>query len=151
MKQYFRGVVILVTSLVILCKGLAQQDSSNVIPTAIGQDISLAWRDAGHIATSPLHFSQTEWLVAGAIAAGTVVLFSVDESARSVAQRNQTKLGDDLSKIGKGYGGVYGVVFSGGLYASGLFVNDKELRKTGLMLIESMSFSFVATTVMKGI
>ncbi|MBI1806557.1 MAG: phosphatase PAP2 family protein [Ignavibacteria bacterium] len=130
-----------------------QQDSSKAsLGETLSSDASVMLHDAGEIFGAPLHFSEREWITTGGIAAGTLVLFLVDESARSLSQRNQSSIGDDLAEVGRQYGReVYGISLGGGLYAGGLIFKNKSVRETGYMLFESIVFAGVTTTVLKSV
>lgn len=106
--------------------------------------------DAGEILGAPLHFSEPQWLVAGSILVGTAVLFTVDESGRSLAKRSHSRLGDDVFGFGREYGReVYGLSASIGLYAGGLIFKDESVRETGVMLFESIAIAGAITSVLK--
>jgi len=115
-------------------------------------DAAHVLHDAGQIFGAPLHFNETQWLVAGSILAGTAILFTVDESARSLAQRNHSRVGDDVFEFGREYGReVYGLSASIGLYAGGLIFKDESVRETGVMLFESIAMAGVITSVLKSV
>jgi membrane-associated phospholipid phosphatase len=145
--QFMMSTVILV--LVLTSMNLhAQQDSS--VSSILANDAGIIWRDARSIFLAPLHFQKTEWLVASSVIGGTAALFSIDESARSLAMRNQSPFGDHFFEIGKQYGGsVNAVIFAGGVYAGGLLMRNTDVRLTGLMTFESLLFAGGITTVAK--
>jgi membrane-associated phospholipid phosphatase len=138
--------------LFVTCSHLyAQGDTSRHSADAIVlSDANMAFNDAGTIFGAPLHFSGTDWLVTGSIVGTTAILFSIDESARSLAHRNLSRVNDDLSDAGEQYGRpIYGIALSGGLYLGGLAFNNREVRGTGLMIVESLAFSGAITMVLK--
>jgi membrane-associated phospholipid phosphatase len=125
-----------------------QQDAGNIIFS----DARGVLHDAGKIFGAPLHFSEPQWLVAGSILVGTAVLFTVDESGRSLAKRNHSHLGDAVFGFGREYGReVYGLSASIGLYAGGLIFKDESVRETGVMLFESIAFAGAITSVLKSV
>ena len=115
-------------------------------------DAAHVLHDAGQIFGAPLHFNETQWLVTGSILAGTAILFTVDESGRSLEQRNHSRVGDDVFAFGREYGReVYGLSASIGLYAGGLIFQDESVRETGVMLLESIAFAGAITSVLKSV
>jgi membrane-associated phospholipid phosphatase len=138
----------------VLCGGsqiYAQSDSTHVsLNSTLGADAKTIWHNAGEVFTAPLHFNKGEWLITGGILVGTVTLFAVDESGRSLALRNQSRIGDDIFKVGREYGRAqYGLALSGGLYIIGLLEDNDEIRSTGVMVFESLMFAGAMTTVLK--
>jgi membrane-associated phospholipid phosphatase len=127
---------------------MAQADSS--LTGTIGSDASMVWHDAGTVITMPLHFTASQWMTTGAVCGGTILLFTVDQDARAFSQRNISTIGDNLADIGTQYGRAgYGIALAGGLYAGGLLFHASEVRLTGVMLLESIGFAGVTTTVLK--
>ena len=129
----------------------AQQDTSEYGgASVVWGDAKTAWHDGVDIFTAPFHFEQSQWIETGLILGGTVALSALDRSDRSVALHNQSTFADNLFTVGRDYGvGTYGLAFSGGLYAGGLIFRSGDLRETGLMLIESISFAGIITNVVK--
>ena len=132
---------------------LAQHDSvEGNVQSILSSDASSVWHDAGEVFGAPLHFSESQWLVTCSILAGTVALFTIDESGRSLAQRNHSHVGDDVFRFGREYGReVYGLSASIGLYAGGLIFKDESVRETGVMLFESIAFAGAITSVLKSV
>ena len=133
---------------------LAQSDtaSHHSVGSILVEDVETIWRDAGSIFLSPLHFDGKAWLTTGTVVGGTTMLISLDESARSLAMRNQSSTGDNLFEFGKQYGReIYGLALSGGLYFGGLAFRDRDVRQTGIMVFESIAFAGITTTVIKNL
>ncbi|HYQ86092.1 MAG TPA: phosphatase PAP2 family protein [Bacteroidota bacterium] len=113
-------------------------------------DARLALKTAGKVFAAPLRFKSEEWITTGAIVAGTAILFAVDEPFRSLAQRNQSQFGDDAASVGNFYGHAPHVLIgAGAIYLGGLAFHDKQVRMTGLMLIESVTFAGVIASGLK--
>ena len=131
----------------------AQQDSTrHSFGETLTSDVKMIFTDAGTIFTAPVRFSERDWLITGAVVGGTAALFSLDQSARSLAQRNQSQFGDNLFNIGREYGRpIYGIVLSSGLYLGGLAFDKKDVRLTGVMVFESLAFAGAITTVIKSV
>ena len=146
-------LAIAVSALVAHHRVYAQENSSgHGNESVIVQDAKTVWHDGVDIFTAPLHFTQPQWLETGVIVGGTVVLFALDRSDRSVALRSQSQLADNVLTVGRDFGvGTYGLSLSGGLYAGGLLFKNGDLRETGLMLIESIAFSGIVTNILKSV
>jgi membrane-associated phospholipid phosphatase len=108
--------------------------------------------DAAAIFGAPLRFNNADWLTTAAVVGGTVLLFTVDESGRKLALRNNTQFGENLSRIGKEYGReIYGLSAAGGLYLGGLVFKHEGARTTGVMLFESVAMAGVVNMALKTI
>ena len=126
----------------------ATADSSGVIV----RDLRDIWHDAGEILLAPLHFDNAGWLTTAAVVGGTALLSPLDESSRRVARRSQSSSADNFAEVGRQYGReIYGLTLSGGLYIGGLVFKNAEVRQTGVMLLESIAFAGITTTVLKSI
>ncbi len=99
-----------------------------------------------------MHFDGTDWFITSSVLAGTVVLFTIDETSRSIAKRNKSHFGDKLFGFGREYGReIYGLSLSAGLYVGGILFDDNETKATGIMLIESIAISSAITTILKSL
>ncbi len=129
----------------------AQQDSSGCCDASVvWGDAKTAWNDGVDIFASPLHFDGSQWIETGLILGGTVAISALDRTDRLVALRNQSQSAENVFTVGRDYGvGTYGLAFSGGLYAGGLIFRSGDVRETGLMLLESISFAGIITNVVK--
>ena len=127
----------------------AQEDSAS-LGSIVLSDAKTVWIDAGRIFSAPARFQSGDWIETGGIAGGTAVLFSVDESARSLALRNQSQFGDRFFDVGRQYGGfVYPGIIMGGLYIGGLAFRNTDVRLTGVYVFESVAFAGAITSVLK--
>ena len=118
----------------------------------VESDFTTAFSDAGLIFGAPLHFDATHWIGTASILGGTSAIFPADNDVRSFFSRNHSRLGDDLAGVGQRYGNTfYAVGFSGLVYAGGLLLEKPDVRETGLMLVESLAFAGLTTTVIKAI
>jgi membrane-associated phospholipid phosphatase len=131
-------------SLVDASKGYA---SAEVVPRSRGEivvdDFMIALGDGGAFFTAPLRFSGTDWLLTGAFAGGTIGLFSLDDQARRAIGRETTaSLNNDFWDIPTRYGVVtYANAFGAATYVTGLISGSSDIRVTGRLLLESLSFS----------
>ena len=127
----------------------AQEDSTS-LEAIVKADLSTSWQHAGTFFTAPLHFNQTDWFITGSILGGTALLFTADPSVRTFAQRNRSDGGDNVSNVIQGYGQpVYGVGVAAGLYIGGCALKNSGMRTTAVMILESMAFAGITTTVIK--
>jgi membrane-associated phospholipid phosphatase len=106
-------------------------------------DLSIALGDGGAFFTAPLHFSGKDRLLAGTFAGGTVGLFTIDEQARKAIGRETTaSLNSDFWDIPTRYGAItYANAFGAATYVTGLLSGSDDIRVTGRLLLESLSFS----------
>ncbi|MFQ5629351.1 MAG: phosphatase PAP2 family protein [bacterium] len=89
--------------------------------------------------TSPLRWRGNDWALFGGLVAGTVALSLIDEDVNSFFQRNQGKIGNDLSEIGVELGEARVVVLlTGGVYAFGLIGDNDWARETAVILTASL-------------
>ncbi len=129
----------------------AQSDSSKrpFLPIVLS-DTKQFFIDAGNFFSKPVHWHQDDWFKTGAIVGGTSAAFLVDNDVRTLMQRNQSSIADDLSEAGRIYGENYfGVGLSAGMYGFGLFTKNKEIRTTGFMVFEAVAFSAAITQSIK--
>lgn len=146
-----RRCIILLVSFLALASPASAQDHVDA-GTIIISDAHDFFSDAGRFFTAPLHFDETDWIKTGAIVAGTVATFTLDNTSRSLAQRNHSSLNDGIFNFGREYGTeIYPLTLAGGLYAGGLAFKNNDVRETGVMLLESMGFAAAVTTILKGI
>ena len=128
---------------------VAQQDSGSA-SSIIWHDAKNALNDGWNIFSSPAHFDSKDWIIAGAITGGVFLLFSIDEQARQLSERNQSSFGDDIFDLSREYGRAeYGILFSGGMYLGGLGFKDRWTRETGLVVFESILYAGTFTTIIK--
>ncbi len=141
----------LLLAILFLSSGAYAQDSLSA-GEQILHDIHRALGDAVRFGSAPAHFSGGEWLTAGILAGGTAMLLAADHSMRVYALDHQSETGNDVADAVVKYGEAkYGLALSAGLYTGGLFAHKEGLRETGILLLESIAFAGVTTTVIKSI
>jgi len=149
LRRRKRGAFVILLAWCLTVNAGAQTDSAGFI-SVVGRDLSTSWREAGRFFTAPLHFTESDWLLTGSIIGGTAVLFTADPSIRTVALRNQSADGGHVADAIQHYGEpVYGLGLAGGLYIAGFAAKNSSLRTTGVMIVESMAFAGITTTVLK--
>jgi membrane-associated phospholipid phosphatase len=99
---------------------------------------------------SPLSYDTQDFLLAGALIGATSLSLTVDTPIRNRVKKTRNNTLNDVTYYGEKFGNPkYGTALSGLLYASGLIINDKELRLTGLMLAEAMFLNGIITQGLK--
>ena len=120
------------------------------IPARIAGDALTVLNDGGEYFTAPLHASGSGWLVAGALAGGVGLSSAADNPLRNPVMSSRSAAGDNLASFGSRYGNaVYGIGFSGILYAAGLWSGNRPWSETGMLLFESIACAGITTTVVK--
>ena len=105
--------------------------------------IAFRFHDATHPDGSSL-------ISVGVVTVTTASLFFADQSIRSIAERSHSRLNDNILTASENYGdNRNAILLSGSIYGAGLFFGYPEIRKTGLMLMESLFWTGVVTTVLK--
>jgi len=139
------GGIVLISS--ICCANDSTRTCTSVLDV-LGNDLAVSGQDALSFFSAPLQFTGTEWLYAGSFAAGTLLLMAMDdELQRRVGRETVLSLNNDIWDIPTRYGVVtYANLFSGAVYLTGLLTYD-DLRVTGRLLLESLTFSGVAVVI----
>ncbi|MCU7495664.1 MAG: phosphatase PAP2 family protein [Ignavibacteria bacterium] len=116
----------------------------------IKSDFNTAIDDGLRLAKAPFHFESNDWLTLGAVVGTTALAFAADEDVRGFMQRNHTDFLDKYTVIGRQYGEILNAgIFSGVVYFGGLAAGNSEVRKTGRMLVETLAYAGLVTTVLK--
>lgn len=116
----------------------------------IKSDFNTAVDDGVRLAKAPFHFEAKDWLILGGVATTTALAFTVDEDVRDFMHRNRTDFLDKYTVVGRQYGEVLTAgIISGAIYFGGLAAGSTEVRETGRMLIETLAYAGIVTTVLK--
>ena len=114
------------------------------------KDISRIVHDGARFFSGPVHFSGGDWVTTGILTSGTLACFPLDESMRTISQRNRSHTADRIADLGDYYGnGKYAIGFSGLLYAAGSAWGSRQLSETGILVFESVTFAGLSTTILK--
>ncbi len=106
-------------------------------------------KNAKNYFTAPLNFNASDRVNLALVGFGTIALFGFDHLNKDI-QKIDNGFFATLMKIDRYYGTVWAFsAISGSLYLSGLLLEEKELRETGLMVFESGVFAGTVTTILK--
>ena len=136
------------------CCFIHSQDSLNIsksIPEKLQNDLEILGKDAAGFFTAPLYFSGNDWIYAAGVIAGTVLLFNLDNPAKNnIGRKTILSLNKDFWDLPTSYGVVgYANLFSIATYATGLITDNDDIRVTGRMLFESLTFSGISVMVLR--
>lgn len=149
-RSFLTGIILLYSILSTPCKAnaCAPPDSTGTVFTEIGNDLAQALQDFGTIGDK-VYREQTLYYLAGA-AGGTLALMQADENLRTTVLRNTSPSADRYFNYANEYGHTFtAICLTGGIYASGLILDEPELRTTGRYLGESLLLSGILVTGMK--
>jgi len=107
-------------------------------------------RSAGRVVSSPARISKADLPAIGAVAAGGLVLYSLDGQIRHAFHMSRSRLNDDIAeqaeKLGNGGYDAAIVAAYGGL---GLLLKDARMQDTALLAAESFLAANAAGTLLK--
>jgi membrane-associated phospholipid phosphatase len=154
MKYFFKNQIVI--SLVILTisfniKVLGQQNClDDTTHTTVLQDISHGLNDGIKLVNSLSNFTSRDWIYLGGIAGITAGSFFIDKSIRNTVAKNHTSTLNDITKVGEYFGTAqYMVILSGATYLTGKIIQNNDVSETGRMLLETLAYAGIITTVLK--
>ncbi len=107
-------------------------------------------RMAGHVFSAPARWDGGEWGLAGGLIAGTAGATFLDNDARSMMQRNQTRFNDRVSDVAVQYGsGLTMLLVAAGGYTAGLAFGEDWIRETSLLGGTAIVLAGTISTVSK--
>ena len=128
----------------------AQENFQNDSTYSVLQDINHGLSDGIKLLKSPAHFTANDWIYLGAIGGITAGSFLIDKDIRKTVAKNHNGTTDDISQIGHDYGNaLYMVILSGATYLTGKIINNNDISETGRMLLETLAYAGIITTVLK--
>jgi membrane-associated phospholipid phosphatase len=114
-----------------------------------GAYISNGFSDFGAIVTSPLRWDGCDWMIAGIVIGATAGLYAIDTQTEKIAKNiNGSSITSAISTVATPFGDLlYVIPGIGGLYLIGEITNDRKIRKTALLSLESLAITgtFVET------
>ncbi len=118
----------------------------------IGDDFLRAGRDYIYIFSSFQNFDRNNAAIIAGVGGFTCLSAFADNAIRKEVLAKSTKQLSDFFSIPNSFGAVqYPVALAGGIYLTGLFAGEKELRTTGRLIFESMALAGLTTTVTKAL
>lgn len=112
--------------------------------------LSNSLKDSAKVFSSPREWKKKDLLKLGVITGLTCFLYKNDEKIQNwvISHKNQTT--DDISKFIRNFGdGYYLIGLIGGIYLTGEISNEKSLRKTALLSLESLIISGIIVSGVK--
>ena len=139
------GTLVLLTSGAAL-KPARGQDSTSAetsIQRVFMKDFMIGLDDAGSFFSTPIHFSGRDWLSTAGLVGVNLLLMTTDEGVkRWVEQDDRRRFDGGYQEVPLRYGKVeYANIFAIAMYSSGLLVKNDDIRITGRLLFESLSYS----------
>lgn len=139
-------------SLVLLLSILANAQSSDTLTKARidGKYFKSYLTDARDIAIAPIKWSGKEWIAAGAVVGGTVLLYQYDLEIRNYFQSKQTPLGQDISKyVLEPWGNNYTFATMALFYGQGLIWKNERSKKVALLGVKAYVLAGFYVTIPK--
>ncbi|TBW27183.1 phosphatase PAP2 family protein [Gramella sp. KN1008] len=141
---------------IILLFGLgvsAQEKSKDSLPSTwqlLKYDGASALGGLTETYTQPLKWQKDDFITAGAIVAGTAVLYIFDDEANEWF-RNQE---DDIPMFIHDFGWYYGspqnnYAINGAVYLYGLFTKNEKVRRTGVLMISAATTAGIIQSISK--
>jgi membrane-associated phospholipid phosphatase len=119
----------------------------------MGEDARIFLDDGISYFISPLRFTGQDWPITAGVAGGAALLIPSDPSAREfVGSDNHKSINGDFWDIPTEYGVVqYANAFALGLYAGGLVTGCDDIRTTGRLVFESISYSGITVIALRSL
>ena len=113
-------------------------------------DGASTWGGIKHAYSRPFHWKGKDWAKFGAVAAGTALLYFIDEPANDFFTDQADDIPGVVQEFGFRFGKPvinYGITSS--VYAFGLLTKNEKIRKTGVLLISAATVGGLIQTVTK--
>ncbi len=113
-------------------------------------DMVNVFKGIGYSYTRPLHWQKKDWTTFGVTAAGTGLIFLIDEPVSDYF----VGIKEDVPKGIRDYGFQYGspqnnFMITGAVYATGLILKNEKLRRTGVLLVSSAASAGLLQQILK--
>jgi len=134
-KSTIKALVLLSFLIMIIDNSRAQHVDSLDTKTSInGRYFKSYLTDAKDIVIAPVKWSGKEWIAAGAVVGGTVLLYQYDMEIRDYFQSKQTPWGENISKYGiEPWGNYYSYATLALFYGQGLIWKNERSKKVALL------------------
>ena len=103
--------------------------------------VERVYQDGKHVLSSPLRWGQDDLVLLGALSVSTFGLMLCDTEFQESAQRSRTLTTDEVSEWTDRYSKRVINVSIGALYLSGLVRDDRKLKHTALLCLESVALA----------
>jgi membrane-associated phospholipid phosphatase len=124
--------------------------SVDTIHTSVFQDFNHGINDGIRLLNAPAGFKSKDWIILGGIVGVTTGSFFIDKSIRESVAKNHTATMDNITGLGHYYGNAaYMVILSGATYLTGKIIRNNEIAGTGRMILETLAYAGIITTVLK--
>lgn len=114
-----------------------------------GRFISNCFNDVGVVVTSPLRWDGNDWLITGLVIGTTVGLYALDPQTEKAAKNiHGSSFTNTISTVFTPFGDITYVIPALGVgYLVGEITDDRKIRKTALLSLESLAITgtFVET------
>ncbi|MBI4810287.1 MAG: phosphatase PAP2 family protein [Ignavibacteriales bacterium] len=116
-------------------------------------DVKVGLSDAGSYYSIPFRLSKTDWIyTVGLIGLNTLLITFDDDIKQLVDKDTKRSLAGDYLEVPIRYGQIECAdILSIGTYATGLFLKNDDVRITGRLLFESLSFAGTVIIVSRAI
>lgn len=102
--------------------------------------------------TSPVRWEKDDWLTAGGVIGGTMLLSLADKPVYDLMNNNRSRFFDNLGEFGYHNGKPYAAaIVAGGFYATGWIINDEWTKETAAILTSAYLTSGVLQSSLKKI
>jgi hypothetical protein len=120
--------------------------------TSVWDDFEIGIHTGSKIISSPAHFETSDWIYGGVALAATGVTFLIDDDIRNNFKNNHSRFLDNIADVGHNYGNAsYAIAFSGVIYLGGKVFGEEKYSTTGRMLLESLLYAGITTTILKSV
>ncbi|MCQ0111789.1 phosphatase PAP2 family protein [Zhouia amylolytica] len=149
-----KSIFFLLVLLIISTHGYSQDKNSHADDKTTWQhftyDMGNVFGGMGYAYSRPFHWDKKSWLTFGGVAGGTMLLYTIDEPAKTYFEDQK----EDIPQFIRDYGWYYGspqnnYMLTGVVYLTGLFTKNEKLRRTGVLLISSASAAGLLQQVSK--
>jgi len=147
------AILFLLFGTVTNCVGSPNVDSASVKttkPDIICSDTNIFINHTVKYFNNVVNIDQPTIITTGTIVGVTGLLFMLDKPLQSLFQKNQSKFNDGLFRYTEFYGATgTAIVLTGSVYGAGLLFGNTEIRTTGVLMLESLAYSAVITSILK--
>lgn len=116
---------------------LVGPDSVQTIPQLLIDDFLRGVGGFTNALIQPINWKRDDWIIAGGIALGTLVLYTFDQQSTDFFTRNRQDIPGIIREMGNAATPEHFFMFNGAIYLSGLVAKNEDLRDMGVLLLTS--------------